>query len=128
MQKIMREKPRDITIETLTTPKGDIPTVKGLETVMNSTLSSFHEDIKILEAKIEKVASTIEGQSELISNLGRSMSELIVSLGKLDRRIELNRSTEANTRIVGAIDLLSLKEEISSILTKIENLLPATTE
>ena len=124
----MREKPRDITIETLTTPKGDIPTVKGLETVMNSTLSSFHEDIKILEAKIEKVAATIEGQSELISNLGRSMSELIVSLGKLDRRIELNRSTEANTRIVGAIDLLSLKEEISSILTKIENLLPATTE
>ena len=124
----MREKPRDITIETLTTPKGDIPTVKGLETVINSTLSSFHEDIKILEAKIEKVASTIEGQSELISNLGRSMSELIVSLGKLDRRIELNRSTGANTRIVGAIDLLSLKEEISSILTKIENLLPATTE
>ena len=124
----MREKPRDITIETLTTPKGDIPTVKGLETVMNSTLSSFHEDIKILEAKIEKVASTIEGQSELISNLGRSMSELIVSLGKLDRRIELNRSTEANTRIVGAIDLLSLKEEISSILTKIENLLPVTME
>ncbi|MHA2113675.1 MAG: hypothetical protein ACXAC6_00095 [Candidatus Hodarchaeales archaeon] len=124
----MREKPRDITIETLTTPKGDIPTVKGLETVMNSTLSSFHEDIKILEAKIEKVASTIEGQSELISNLGRSMSELIVSLGKLDRRIELNRSTEANTRIVGAIDLLSLKEEISSILTKIENILPDTTE
>ena len=124
----MREKPRDITIETLTTPKGDIPTVKGLETVMNSTLSSFHEDIKILEAKIEKVASTIEGQSELISNLGRSMSELIVSLGKLDRRIALNRSTEANTRIVGAIDLLSLKEEISSILTKIENLLPDTTE
>ena len=124
----MREKPRDITIETLTTPKGDIPTVKGLETVMNSTLSSFHEDIKILEAKIEKVASTIEGQSELISNLGRSMSELIVSLGKLDRRIELNRSTDANTRIVGAIDLLSLKAEISSILTKIENLLPATTE
>jgi hypothetical protein len=100
----MREKPRDITIETLTTPKG------------------------ILEAKIEKVASTIEGQSELISNLGRSMSELIVSLGKLDRRIELNRSTEANTRIVGAIDLLSLKEEISSILTKIENILPDTTE
>ena len=124
----MREKPRDITIETLTTPKGDIPTVKGLETVMNSTLSSFHEDIKILEAKIEKVASTIEGQSELISNLGRSMSELIVSLGKLDRRIALNRSTEANTRIVGAIDLLSLKEEISSILTKLENLLPASTE
>ncbi len=124
----MREKPRDITIETLTTPKGDIPTVKGLETVMNSTLSSFHEDIKILEAKIEKVASTIEGQSELISNLGRSMSELIVSLGKLDRRIELNRSTEANTRIIGSIDLLSLKEEISSILTKIENLLPAIKE
>ncbi len=124
----MREKPRDITIETLTTPKGDIPTVKGLETVMNSTLSSFHEDIKILEVKIEKVAFSIEGQSELISNLGRSMSELIVSLGKLDRRIELNRSTETNTRIAGSIDLLSLKEEISSILTKIENLLPATTE
>ncbi len=124
----MREKPRDITIETLTTPKGDIPTVKGLETVMNSTLSSFHEDIKILETKIEKVTSNIEGQSELISNLGMSMSELIVSLGKLDRRIELNRSTEANTRIVGAIDLLSLKEEISSILTKLENLLPASTE
>jgi hypothetical protein len=124
----MREKPRDVTIETLTTPKGDVPTVKGLENVINSTLSSFHEDIKILEAKIEKVTSNIEGQSELISNLGRSMSELIVSLGKLDRRIELNRSTEAKTRIVGAIDLLSLKEEISSILTKIENLLPANTE
>ncbi len=124
----MKEKPRDITIETLTTPKGEVPTVKGLETVINSTLSNFHEDIKILEDKIDKISSTIIGQSELISNLGRRLSELIVSLGKLDRRIELNRSTEANTRIVGAIDLLSLKEEISSILSKIEDLLPATKE
>ena len=120
----MQEKPRDINIETLTTPKGDVPTVKGLESVINSTLSTFHDDIKILEKKIEKISSTINGQTELIVNLGSSLSELIVSLGKLDRRIELNRSTEANTRIVGAIDLLTLKEEISKILSQIEELLP----
>ena len=124
----MQEKPRDINIETLTTPKGEVPTVKGLETVINSTLSNFHDDIKILESKIENVASTINNQTDLISSIGSSLSELIVSLGKLNRRMELNRSAEAKNRIVGAIDLLSLKEEISSILSKIEELLPTVTE
>ncbi len=124
----MKEKPRDINIETLTTPKGDVPTVKGLETAINSALLDFQEDINILKEKLEAISSAINDQTDLISNLGSSFSELIVSLGKYDRKIELHRSTEANTRIVGTIDLLSLKEEISQILSKIEHLLPTTTE
>ncbi|MCK4847562.1 MAG: hypothetical protein KAT16_00895 [Candidatus Heimdallarchaeota archaeon] len=124
----MREKPRNINIETLTTPKGDVPTVKGLEQAINSALSNFQEDVKILEEKLDTITSTLNDQSDLISNLGSSFSELIVSLGKIDQKNKLHRSTEANTRIVKTIDLLSLKEEISLILNKIEHLLPTITE
>ncbi len=124
----MREKPRNINIETLTTPKGDVPTVKGLEQAINSALSNFQEDVKILEEKLDTITSTLNDQSDLISNLGSSFSELIVSLGKIDQKNKLHRSTEANTRIVKTIDLLSLKEEISLILNKIEYLLPTITE
>jgi len=124
----MKEKPRNINIETLTTPKGDVPTVKGLETAINSALSDFQEDVDILKEKLEAISSAINDQTDLISNLGSSFSELVVSLGKFDRKIELYRSTEANARIVGTIDLLSLKEEISQILTRIETILPTTTE
>ena len=124
----MREKPQNINIETLTTPKGDVPTVKGLEKAINSALSNFQEDVKILEEKLDTITSTLNDQSDLISNLGSSFSELIVSLGKIDQKNKLHRSTEANTRIVKTIDLLSLKEEISLILNKIEHLLPTITE
>jgi len=124
----MKEKPRDINIESLTTPKGDVPTVKGLETAINSALSDFGEDVKILKEKLDAISSTLDNQSDLISNLGSGFSELIVSLGKFDRKIELSRSTEANSRNIRTIDLLSLKEEISKILSKIEQLLPTTKE
>ena len=124
----MKERPRDINIETLTTPKGDVPTVKGVETAINSVLSDFQDDVKILKEKLDTVSSAISNQSDLITNLGSILSELVVSLGKIDQKLTLRRSTEVNTRIVGAIDLLSLKEEISKILNKIDKLLPVTTE
>ena len=124
----MKERPRDINIETLTTPKGDVPTVKGVETAINSALSDFQEDVKILNEKLDMVSSAISNQSDLISNLGSILSQLVVSLGKIDHKLDLRHSTEVNTRIVGNIDLLSLKEEISQILSKINHLLPTTKE
>ncbi|MHA1205940.1 MAG: hypothetical protein ACTSSO_00050 [Candidatus Hodarchaeales archaeon] len=124
----MKERPRDINIETLTTPKGDVPTVKGVETAINSALSDFQEDVKILNEKLDTVSSAISKQSDLISNLGSILSQLVVSLGKIDQKLDLRHSTEVNTRIVGTIDLLSLKEEISQILSKINHLLPTTKE
>ncbi|MHA1512487.1 MAG: hypothetical protein ACTSRJ_00270 [Candidatus Hodarchaeales archaeon] len=124
----MKERPRDINIETLTTPKGDVPTVKGVETAINSALSDFQEDVKILNEKLDTVSSAISNQSDLISNLGSILSQLVVSLGKIDHKLNLQQSTEVNTKIVGTIDLLSLKEEISQILSKINHLLPTTKE
>ena len=124
----MKERPRDINIETLTTPKGDVPTVKGVETAINSVLSDFQDDVKILKEKLDTVSSAISNQSDLITNLGSILSELVVSLGKIDQKLTLRRSAEVNTRIVGAIDLLSLKEEISKILNKIDQSLTTTKE
>ena len=43
----MKEKPRDINIEALTTPKGDVPTVKGLENAINSVISEYHEEVRM---------------------------------------------------------------------------------
>ena len=37
----MKQKPREVKVESLTTPKGDVPTVKGLETAIDSVLSEF---------------------------------------------------------------------------------------
>ena len=122
----MKERPREIDIESLSTPKGDVPTIKGLETAIDSVLSEYNnldQNIIKLHERIEKIRQEISSQSKLIKTLTESFTQLLVHLGKLDSKIEKHQYNNINSRIVESIDLLTLKKDLSRILTRIESIL-----
>ncbi len=122
----MDKKSREIKIESLKTPKGDVPTVKGLETVIDSVFSEYgkiENRFNMLQQKLETVSKEIASQSGLITDLSKSFSDLIVILGNLDRKIEQQQSITTNNRHIETIDLLTLKKDLSRILSKLESLM-----
>ena len=122
----MDQKSRELNIESLKTPKGDVPTVKGLEAIINlffSEYSKIENSITVLHQKIDNSSTKIETQSTLITDLGKNFSDLIVILGSLDRKIEQQQSATSNNRFIETVDLLTLKKDLSQILTKLESLL-----
>ena len=122
----MVKKSREIKIESLKTPKGDVPTVKGLETVIDSVFSEYgkiENRFNMLQQKLETVSKEIASQSGLITDLSKSFSDLIVILGNLDRKIEQQQSITTNNRHIETIDLLTLKKDLSRILSKLESLM-----
>ena len=122
----MDQKSRELNIESLKTPKGDVPTVKGLEAIINlffSEYSKIENNITVLHQKIDNSSAKIETQSTLITDLGKNFSDLIVILGSLDRKIEQQQSVTSNNRFIETVDLLTLKKDLSQILTKLESLL-----
>ena len=122
----MDQKSRELNIESLKTPKGDVPTVKGLEAIINlffSEYSKIENNITVLHQKIDNSSAKIETQSTLITDLGKNFSDLIVILGSLDRKIEQQQSATSNNRFIETVDLLTLKKDLSQILTKLESLL-----
>ena len=61
----MNQKSREINIESLKTPKGDVPTVKGLESVMDLVFSEYNK----LESKINSLHEKIDGFSDEMSKM-----------------------------------------------------------
>ncbi|MHA1995592.1 MAG: hypothetical protein ACW97Z_13690 [Candidatus Hodarchaeales archaeon] len=124
----MNQKSRELNIESLKTPKGDVPTVKGLEAVVELVFSEYGKiegSIKSLNQQLEATSNKITKQSSLITDLGKNFSDLIVILGSLERKIEQQQSVSANNRIIETIDLLTLKKDLAQILNKLESLLAA---
>ncbi len=122
----MNQKSREIKIESLKTPKGDVPTVKGLELVMELFFSEYNKlgsVIDSLQKKIGDLSGEISKQSKLMTDFGKNFSDLIVILGNFERKIEQQQSATANTRLMETTDLLTLKKDLSQILTKLESLL-----
>ncbi len=121
----MSQRPREFNIESLKTPKGDVPTVKGLETLIELIFSENHkidQNFTILNQKIEDFSAMISHQTKQISDLAKNFSDLVVILGGLERKFEQQQSASTNNRFIETIDLLTLKKDISQILNKIESL------
>ncbi|MHA1978614.1 MAG: hypothetical protein ACW98F_01330 [Candidatus Hodarchaeales archaeon] len=122
----MDRKSRELNIESLKTPKGDVPTVKGLETVINllfSECSKIENSINAVQQNIASFSNEITSQSNLMSDLGKNFSDLVVILGSLERKIEQQQSITSNNRFIETVDLLTLKKDLSQILSKLESLL-----
>ncbi|MHA2175477.1 MAG: hypothetical protein ACXAB2_13860 [Candidatus Hodarchaeales archaeon] len=120
----MKEKPREINVESLTTPKGDVPTVKGLETAIDSVLSDFEgieRNISEIKAELGGISGEIKEFSNLIKNLSGSFQELLILLSKNENRFDRQQTTNSNQRLAEKIDLLTLKKDLSEILDQIQN-------
>jgi uncharacterized coiled-coil DUF342 family protein len=122
----MNRTPREVGIETLTTPKGDVPTIKGLEKVINSIISEHSklgENINDLSQKLVEVSASINQQSSMIKELSSNLTELIVYLGKLESKIDQKQLRDTNSQLVGKLDLITIKNDLSNLLIKIESTL-----
>jgi len=132
MGKIMPLKPREIEIETLKTPKGDVPTVKGLETTINTVYSeivSFDKHLSQLndsQIQISQALNQINSQlaeyNKKIIDLSETFAELIVHLSKIESQQEQQQKLTKKQAITEKVDLLALKEELSSILEQLKDL------
>ena len=119
----MKEKPREIKVESLTTPKGDVPTVKGLETAIDSVLSDFgglERNISEIKQELSAISSEMKGFSDLIKKIGDSFRELIILLNKNENRLEKEQTLNSNQRLAEKIDLMTLKKDLSDILDQIK--------
>ena len=119
----MKEKPREIKVESLTTPKGDVPTVKGLETAIDSVLSDFgglERNISEIKQELSVISSEMKGFSDLIKKIGDSFRELIILLNKNENRLEKEQTLNSNQRLAEKIDLMTLKKDLSDILDQIK--------
>jgi hypothetical protein len=120
----MKEAPRELGIETLTTPKGDVPTIKGLEKVINSVFSeniTLGQKIEKLTKMVNTLAESLNHQSSMIKELSSNLTDLIVYLGKLEKSINQNQIIEEKNRTIEKLDLITIKEDLSRILSKIES-------
>ena len=58
--------------------------------------------------------------TSLIKELGSSIADLIVYLGKLENKINQNQVRNEKNKTIEKLDIITIKEDLSRILNKIE--------
>ena len=77
-------------VESIETPKGNVPTVKGLENVANHILSQvtpLEKSITAISADISSIKRNIDSMSTVLHSFGDNFGELLLILAKLDKKI-----------------------------------------
>jgi hypothetical protein len=57
----------------------------------------------------------------MIKELGNNLADLIVHLGKLENKISQNQALQEKNRTIEKLDLITIKEDLTNILHKIES-------
>jgi len=113
---------KEFEIESIETPKGSVPTIKGLEQVANHILDQFSP----LEAVINTFANDItaikrnlDNISKIIYDFGENFGQLVVLLGKTDKRISnmLEEIKEGKNNSIQ--EQQALLVELQTVLAKI---------
>jgi hypothetical protein len=120
----MPNEPREIEIETLETPKGNVPTVKGLETSINTVyreMASFDKLFSQMNDTLVKINSQLSDQIQKIGVIGESLVNITVVLGKLESAQEQRTKFSKQRYLIEKADLVALKEDITRILEQLEN-------
>ena len=125
-------KPREVEIETLKTPKGDVVTVKGLETTINTVysemasldkqLDQINESQKQISQALNQINSQLSEYNKKIISLSDTFAELIIYLSRIESQQEQRQKITKKQAITEKADLLALKEELSSILEQLKDL------
>ncbi len=120
----MPKEPREIEIETLETPKGSVPTIKGLETSINTVyreMASYDNLISQMNDILTKINSQLSEQINKIGVIGESLVNIAVVLGKLESAQEQRTKYSKQRYLIERADLVALKEDITRILEKLES-------
>ena len=120
----MVKEPQEIEIETLRTPKGEVPTIKGLETAINLVKpdsTDLEKEFSKISKQIEELQNTIETHHATLSSIGNSIANLVSYLAKKEKEAEINKSETSSNLMVEKADLIALKGELALILEKIHD-------
>ncbi|MFX0208112.1 MAG: hypothetical protein ACFFDT_19150 [Candidatus Hodarchaeota archaeon] len=127
----MSNEPRKVEIETLKTPKGDIPTVKGLETTINTvyaemaSLNNHLSQINQFQTQIHQTLTEINSQlakyGKKIRGFSETFADLIVLLTKIESQQERSRNFSKKQLLIEKADLVALKEDLSKILKQLKD-------
>ncbi|MFX1512789.1 MAG: hypothetical protein ACFFCQ_09405 [Promethearchaeota archaeon] len=124
---------REIQVESVNTPKGSVPTVKGVEKVINqvyndiqplaSTVSSFVEAEKDIQKRLTSIELEVKQIKELLSAFIGFISKLNLSQ-KLDKLFETMEKLETFRIDAAESDLLELRQSLASILVDLKKEVP----
>ena len=119
----MQKKSREIEIETLKTPKGDVVTIKGLETAINSVyreMASLDQHLAQVNNTLNQINSDLSDYTEKIGSIGESLAHLLTYLSKIEKQQDLSKEYIKKQENITKNDLLALKEDLTEILKKLQ--------
>ncbi|MHA1214939.1 MAG: hypothetical protein ACTSPG_06560 [Candidatus Hodarchaeales archaeon] len=114
---------REIEVESIKTPKGNVPTVKGLESGLNAIyddLKPIASDLSSLDKSLTGIIEKLDHYEEKMNVIAQSLAEIVTYLGKLDSSIKQNHELVKKQLYFEQTDLITLKNELASILEKIQ--------
>ncbi|MHA2224226.1 MAG: hypothetical protein ACXAC8_03415 [Candidatus Hodarchaeales archaeon] len=120
----MPDNPREFEIETFNTPKGDVPTVKGLETAINvvyKEMASLDKQLSEINQTLSNLSSQLETQNQKFKFLGESVASLLVYLAKMEAQDKELKDRSNKQQLAEKADLLALKEDLSRILEQLQD-------
>lgn len=118
------QKEREIEIDTLKTPKGDVVTIKGLETAINTVykeIASLDQHLAQVNTTLNQISSDLSDYTQKIGFIGESFATLLTYLSKIETQKGISQEFITKQKIITKIDLLTIKEDISQILEQIQN-------
>ncbi|MFX0084121.1 MAG: hypothetical protein ACFFAU_00470 [Candidatus Hodarchaeota archaeon] len=120
----MQKKSRDVEVETLKTPKGDVVTIKGLQSAINSVykeISSLDQHLAQINSSLNQINAEVSEYNQKIGFIGESLASLITYLAKFESEQKNIQEMAQKQQIITKTDLLALKEELSSILDRLQD-------
>ena len=112
---------KELEIESVETPKGNVPTVKALETVANHILNQvtpLEKTITAISADISSIKRNIDSMSTVLHSFGDNFGELLLILAKLDGKI----SDSLKQLEEGKLDSIKAQQntliELQTLITK----------
>ncbi len=120
----MVKESREVEIETLKTPKGEVPTIKGLETAINLVKpdsTDFEKDFSRINEQIVELHKIINKQNDILSSIGNSIANLVNYMAKKEKEVQELQSEASSYLMIEKADLVALKEELAIILEKLHD-------
>jgi len=120
----MPDDAREIEIESLKTPKGDVPTIKGLETALNVTYNDFNTintSLSQIDKSLTSIFEKLEFYNTQMKKLSESIAKIVVYLAKLEASIDNTQDLTQKHLFIEKTDLIALKSDLAGILEQLQH-------
>lgn len=112
---------KELDIESIETPKGNVPTVKGLETVANHIIDQvtpLEKSISSISADMSSIKRNLDAMSKVIHSFGENFGELLLILAKVDDKITKSLKQLEEGKVASIKDQQHLLIELQTIIAK----------